>query len=74
MILEKFPEVQRLSPSEKLQFVSELWNDLESHPAEVPVSRDVIAELDRRMEHFRAHPDEFTTWDAVKQRILGSRS
>ena len=73
MILEKFPEVQRLSASEKLIFVSELWNDLEAHPSEVPVSRDVMAELDRRMEHFRQHPDEFTTWEAVKGRVLGSR-
>ena len=74
MILEKFPEVQRLSPSEKLMFVSELWNDLESHPSQVPVSPEVITELDRRMDHFKQHPDEFTTWDAVKQRILGPRS
>jgi putative addiction module component (TIGR02574 family) len=48
MILEKFPEVGRLTPSEKLAFVSELWNDLEAHPSEVPVSRETIAELDRR--------------------------
>jgi len=74
MILEKFPEVQRLSASEKLIFVSELWNDLEANPSEVPVPPEIIAELDRRMEHFRAHPDQFTTWEAVKERILGSRS
>ena len=49
MILDKFPEVQRLSPSEKLIFVSELWNDLEANPSELPVSREVLAELDRRM-------------------------
>ena len=73
MILDRFPEVQRLSPSEKLIFVSELWNDLEANPSEVPVSREVLTELDRRMEHFRQHPDEFTTWEAVKERILGSR-
>lgn len=72
MILEKFPEVQRLPASEKLIFVSELWNDLEANPSEVPVSREILAELDRRMEHFRKHPDQFTTWEAVKQRILGS--
>ena len=30
LILEKFPEVKRLSSSEKLIFVSELWNDLEA--------------------------------------------
>lgn len=73
MILEKFPEVQKLSPSEKLMFVSELWNELEEHPSAVPVSPEIIAELDRRMEHFRQHPDEFTTWEAVKRRVLGSR-
>ena len=70
MILERFPEVQQLSPSEKLLFVSELWNDLEAHPSEVPVSREINAELDRRMEHFRQHPDEFTTWETVKERLL----
>lgn len=74
MILEKFPEVQRLSPSEKLIFVSELWNDLEANPSEVPVSREIIAELDRRMEHFRQHPEEFTTCEKVKERILGAKS
>jgi putative addiction module component (TIGR02574 family) len=74
MIIERFPEVQKLSPSEKLLFVSELWNDLEAHPAEVPVSKAMIAELDRRMEHFKEHPDEFTSWEAAKKRILGSNS
>jgi len=73
MILEQFPEVQQLSSSEKLLFVSELWNDLEAHPSEVPVSREIIEELDRRMKHFQEHPEQFTTWDKVKERILGSR-
>ena len=69
IILEKFPDVQKLSPSEKLIFVSELWNDLEANPSEVPVSREAIAELDRRMEHFRQHPEEFTTWEEVKRSV-----
>ena len=74
MILERFPDVQRLSPSEKLLFVSELWNDLEAHPLDVPVSREVIAELDLRMDHFRQHPEQFTTWETTKERILGRQS
>ena len=73
MILEKFPDVQKLSASVKLIFVSELWNDLEANPSEVPVSREIIAELERRTEHFRQHPTEFTTWEAVKERVLSSR-
>ena len=71
MILEQFPEVRSLSSADKLLFVSELWNDLEEHPSEVPVTREILAELDRRMDHFKQHPEEVTTWEAVKQRILG---
>ena len=71
MILEKFPEVGKLTAAEKLIFVTELWNDLETNPSAVPVSREIIAELDRRMESFREHPESFTTWEAVRDRILG---
>ena len=74
MILERFPNVQQLSPSEKLILVSELWNELEANPVDVPVSADVIAELDRRMEHFEKHPEEFTRWESVKERLLGSKA
>ena len=73
MIIERFPEVQKLSPSEKLLFVSELWNDLEAHPNQVPVSRAIITELDARMADFQNKPNEFTTWESVKERILRSK-
>lgn len=73
MILDRFPEVQKLSAAEKLLFVSELWNDLEAHPSEIPVSREILAELDRRMERFRKYPEEFTTWEAAKNRIAGGK-
>ena len=53
--------------------VSELWNDLEENPAEIPVSREVLAELNRRMQHFQQHPEEFTTWESVKARIAAPR-
>ena len=73
MILDKFPEIQRLSASEKLIFVSELWNDLEAHPSEVPISREIISELDQRMEYFRQNPNSFTTWESVEERLLSGR-
>jgi len=70
MILEKFPEIGNLSVSEKLVLVSELWNELEAHPSSAPVAPEIIEELDKRMEHFRRHPEEFTTWEAARERIL----
>jgi hypothetical protein len=37
MILERFPEVQRLSCSEKLLLISELWNEIEDVRLAEPV-------------------------------------
>ena len=72
MILEQHPELQRLSPSQKLALVSELWDDLAAHPEEVPVAPEQIAELDRRMEAYRNDPTRVTTWETIRARVLGS--
>ncbi|QIF04804.1 addiction module protein [Roseimicrobium sp. ORNL1] len=74
MILERFPEVERLSALEKLQLASELWNQLEAHPSDLPVSDTIVSELERRMEHFKNHPDSSTTWAAIKARVLECES
>ena len=69
VILEQHPDIQRLSPSEKLALVAELWDDLAAHPTDIPVTNEEISELDRRMEEYRKDPTRVTTWEAVKQRI-----
>lgn len=71
MIMESIPDVNRLTPAQKLLLVSELWDDLAAHPTEIPVSRELIAELDRRMEVYRRDPSQVTNWEAIQQRILG---
>jgi putative addiction module component (TIGR02574 family) len=73
MLLDRYPDVRKLSAAEKLIFVGELWDDLAKHPSDVPASRDIAEELDRRMEHFRRHPEEFTTWEAIQQKMLGKK-
>jgi putative addiction module component (TIGR02574 family) len=74
MILERFPEVERLSALEKLQLASELWNQLEEHSSDLPVSDAMVSELERRMEHFKNHPEQSTTWAAIKERVLECES
>ena len=71
MILERHPELRRLSPADKLALVSELWDDLAAHPENVPIAPELIAELDRRMKTYRKDPSQVTTWEAVKARLLG---
>lgn len=71
MILETIPSVKLLSAAEKLQLVGELWDDLAAHPTEVPVSREHIAELDRRMQAYQRDPSQVTSWEVIQQHILG---
>ena len=74
MILEQHPELKELPSSQKLLLVSELWDDLAAHPEQVPVTREQMAEIDRRMEAYRKDPTQVTTWEAIKARILGTGS
>ena len=74
MIVETLPAVGALSPSEKMLLASELWEQLASADTEFPLTREQIAELDRRMEHYRKHPEQVTTWDGIKARLLAKRA
>ncbi len=71
MILERHPELRRLSPADKLALVSESWDDLAAHPENVPIAPELIAELDRRLEAYRKDPIQVTIWEAVKARLPG---
>jgi putative addiction module component (TIGR02574 family) len=58
-----------LSPSEKLQLVEDLWDDLASTPSDVPLPQWQVEELARRKENLMANPASGLAWDVVKQRI-----
>ncbi len=54
MILERHPELRRLSPADKLALVSELWDDLAAHPEDVSVIQEWAAEAVRRRDEVRS--------------------
>ncbi|HEY2149055.1 MAG TPA: addiction module protein, partial [Pirellulales bacterium] len=58
-----------LSPSEKLQLLEDLWDDLAAKPDEVPIHEWQKAELVRRTENLKKHPDSVLSWEEVKRRI-----
>jgi putative addiction module component (TIGR02574 family) len=47
-------DFSHLSPEERIQLAEELWDSLE--PADVPLSDDLGADLDRRLERHRRDP------------------
>ena len=57
-----------LSPSEKLQLVEDLWDDLASSPDQVPVLDWQKDELMRRKANLMKYPATSLTWEEAKRR------
>jgi len=58
-----------LSPSEKLQLVEDLWDDLATTPEAVPVHDWQKEELARRKANLMKNPASGRPWEEVQRRI-----
>ncbi len=63
------PSIFDLSPSEKLQLVEDLWDDLASTPEAVPVHEWQKDELARRKANLLKSPGSALSWEEIKQRV-----
>jgi len=72
MIVDRIPEIERLSTEEKLLLIKELWENIEGDQATAPADPDILEELDRRAAHYRQHPETAMSWDDFK-RSIGKR-
>jgi putative addiction module component (TIGR02574 family) len=60
-----------LSPSEKLQLVEDLWDDLAATPEAIPVRDWHKEELARRKANLMQHPASGLTWEDIQRRVRG---
>ena len=58
-----------LSPSEKLQLVEDLWDDLATSVEGVPVHDWQKEELARRKANLSKNRADGLTWEAVKRKV-----
>jgi putative addiction module component (TIGR02574 family) len=65
----KTTSVFDLSPSEKLQLVEDLWDDLAATPEDIPVHYWQLRELAERKARLMANPASGLSWEEVKQRV-----
>lgn len=63
------PSIFDLSPSEKLQLVEDLWDDLAGTPEAIPVHDWQKQELARRKANLLNNPASGLAWDEVKLRV-----
>ena len=58
-----------LTPSEKLQLVEDLWDDLAATPDDVPVHDWQKEELARRKANLLKNPASGLSWEEVQRRV-----
>lgn len=70
MIIEKIPELKKLSNPEKLLLINELWDSLSLQEDALPVPESHKKILDERLRDHEANPEQGSAWKEVKSRIL----
>jgi putative addiction module component (TIGR02574 family) len=63
------PSIFDLSPSEKLQLVEDLWDDLAGTPEAVPIHDWQKDELARRKANLLRNPARGLSWEEVRERV-----
>ena len=58
-----------LSPSEKLQLVEDLWDDLAAVPEEIPVHGWQKDELARRKANLMKNAAAGLSWEEIKRKV-----
>jgi putative addiction module component (TIGR02574 family) len=63
------PELNALSPDEKLLLIEELWDSLSAEPSNVPVLDWDLEEVERRKAALAANPGTALTWEELVRRV-----
>ena len=72
MILDKLPDVQRLSTDEKWELIGELWQQLLPSPQHEPRA-EIVALLEARMAEYQRDPALGRSWSEAKARLRAAR-
>jgi putative addiction module component (TIGR02574 family) len=59
----------RLSISERIQLVEDLWDSIAASGEEIPLTSAEVEELDRRLADLEANPAASVPWDEARARI-----
>ena len=69
MVKPDMDAIRKLSVSERLALVEEIWDSISADPASVPVSEAQIAQARRRLAHHDADPTSAVPWEDAEARL-----
>jgi putative addiction module component (TIGR02574 family) len=66
-------DILQLSVAERIQLVEDIWDSIAVVPEAVPLTEEQKAELDRRLESYRANPNEGISRQELKDNLRQRR-
>ncbi len=63
-------DISKLSFTERLQLVEDLWDSLEAEQDAIPIPDWHLKELEHRLKAYRENPGAGASWEEVRERIL----
>jgi putative addiction module component (TIGR02574 family) len=58
--------IRKLSVAERLILVEEIWDSIASEQERLELTEAQKQELDRRLDSYRASPEDGSSWEEVK--------
>ena len=62
-------DLKKLTKSEKLLLINDLWDDITQDPTDIPLTSYQEKKLDQRYAEFLDNPDEGKTWESFKKEL-----
>ena len=69
MIVERIPEIDDLSPRDKLILATELWEQIETDYAKLPPDDAIVELLEARHREYLVDPTKVISWSELKSKI-----
>ena len=69
MVKPDMDAIRKLSVSERLALVEEIWDSISADPASVPVSEAQLVEARRRLAAHDADPTSSIPWEEAEARL-----
>ena len=63
-------ETMDLPVSERIRFVTEIWDSIADNPDAIEISEETLELLRKRLSEHKSSTDTGSSWKEVKERIL----
>jgi putative addiction module component (TIGR02574 family) len=67
---ETSQQIMKLSVAERIILVEEIWDSIAAKQENLELTEAQKMELDRRLEAYQTAPEDGSSWEEVKGRIL----